>query len=78
MDIKTDQITGLLKEQLEKYNNDIDVSEVGEIIESAFPHLGDTNLDMIESQATEGKHLQINRVMSSSENTTPFSFERRI
>ena len=33
MDIKTDQITSLLKEQLEKYNNDIDVSEVGEIIE---------------------------------------------
>ena len=33
MDIKTDQITSLLKKQLEKYNNDIDVSEVGEIIE---------------------------------------------
>ena len=33
MDIKTDQITNLLKEQLKKYNNDIDVSEVGEIIE---------------------------------------------
>ena len=33
MDIKTDQITSMLKEQLEKYNNDIDVSEVGEIIE---------------------------------------------
>ncbi len=33
MDIKTDQITNLLKEQLEKYNNNIDVSEVGEIIE---------------------------------------------
>ena len=33
MDIKTDQITSLLKEQLEKYNNDINVSEVGEIIE---------------------------------------------
>ena len=33
MDIKTDQITNLLKEQLEQYNNDIDVSEVGEIIE---------------------------------------------
>ena len=33
MDIKTDQITSLLKEQLEKYNNDIDISEVGEIIE---------------------------------------------
>ena len=33
MDIKTDQITNLLKKQLEKYNNDIDVSEVGEIIE---------------------------------------------
>ena len=33
MDIKTDQITNLLKEQLEKYNKDIDVSEVGEIIE---------------------------------------------
>ena len=33
MDIKTDQISSLLKKQLEKYNNDIDVSEVGEIIE---------------------------------------------
>ena len=33
MEIKTDQITALLKEQLEKYDNDIDVSEVGEIIE---------------------------------------------
>ena len=33
MEIKTDQITALLKEQLEKYNKDIDVSEVGEIIE---------------------------------------------
>ena len=33
MDIKTDQITSLLREQLEKYNKDIDVSEVGEIIE---------------------------------------------
>ena len=33
MDIKTDQITDLLKKQLEKYNNDIDVAEVGEIIE---------------------------------------------
>ena len=33
MDIKTDQITDLLKKQLEKYNNDIDVVEVGEIIE---------------------------------------------
>ena len=33
MDIKTDQITDLLKKQLEKYNNDIDVTEVGEIIE---------------------------------------------
>ena len=34
MDIKTDQITDLLKKQLEKYNNDIDVAEVGEIIEA--------------------------------------------
>ena len=33
MEIKTDQITELLKKQLEKYDNDIDVSEVGEIIE---------------------------------------------
>jgi F-type H+-transporting ATPase subunit alpha len=33
MEIKTDQITALLKEQLGKYNKDIDVSEVGEIIE---------------------------------------------
>ena len=33
MEIKTDQITALLKEQLEKYDNVIDVSEVGEIIE---------------------------------------------
>ena len=33
MEIKTDQITALLKEQLEKYDNAIDVSEVGEIIE---------------------------------------------
>ena len=33
MEIKTDQITALLKEQLEKYDSAIDVSEVGEIIE---------------------------------------------
>jgi len=33
MEIKTDQITALLKEQLEKYDKAIDVSEVGEIIE---------------------------------------------
>ena len=33
MEIKTDQITALLKEQLEKYDNVVDVSEVGEIIE---------------------------------------------
>ena len=33
MEIKTDQITALLKEQLEKYDNAIDVSEIGEIIE---------------------------------------------
>ena len=33
MEIKTDKITDLLKKQLEKYNNDIDVVEVGEIIE---------------------------------------------
>ena len=32
MEIKTDQITALLKEQLEKYDNVVDVSEVGEII----------------------------------------------
>ena len=29
MEIKTDQITALLKEQLEKYDNSVDVSEVG-------------------------------------------------
>ena len=33
MEIKTDQITALLKEQLEKYDSTIDISEVGEIIE---------------------------------------------
>lgn len=33
MEIKTNQVTELLKKQLEKYDNDIDVSEVGEIIE---------------------------------------------
>ena len=33
MEIKTDQITTLLKEQLEKYDSAIDISEVGEIIE---------------------------------------------
>jgi len=33
MEIKTDQITKLLKEQLEKYDHSIDVLEVGEIIE---------------------------------------------
>ena len=33
MEIKTDQITALLKEQLEKYDNSVNVSEVGEIIE---------------------------------------------
>ena len=33
MEIKTDQITELLKEQLEKYDSAIDISEVGEIIE---------------------------------------------
>jgi F-type H+/Na+-transporting ATPase subunit alpha len=33
MEIKTDQVTELLKKQLEKYDNDIDISEVGEIIE---------------------------------------------
>ena len=33
MEIKTDQITALLKEQFEKYDNSVDVSEVGEIIE---------------------------------------------
>ena len=33
MEIKTDQLTALLKEQLEKYDNSVDVSEVGEIIE---------------------------------------------
>ena len=33
MEIKTYQITALLKEQLEKYDSAIDISEVGEIIE---------------------------------------------
>ena len=33
MEIKTDQITALLKKQLEKYDSAIDISEVGEIIE---------------------------------------------
>ena len=33
MEIKTDQITALLKVQLEKYDSAIDISEVGEIIE---------------------------------------------
>ena len=33
MEIKTDQITALLKEQLDKYDSAIDISEVGEIIE---------------------------------------------
>ena len=33
MEIKTDQITALLKEQLEKYDSAIDISEIGEIIE---------------------------------------------
>ena len=33
MEIKTNQITALLKEQLEKYDSAIDISEVGEIIE---------------------------------------------
>ena len=32
MDFKTDEIVSLLKEQLQNYNADIDVSEVGEII----------------------------------------------
>ena len=31
MDFKTDEIVSLLKEQLQNYNADIDVSEVGEI-----------------------------------------------
>jgi len=33
MDIKTDNITALLKEQIEKFNLSIDISEVGEVIE---------------------------------------------
>ena len=33
MEIKTDQITALLKEQLEKYDSAIDISEIGEILE---------------------------------------------
>ncbi|MEE8334961.1 MAG: F0F1 ATP synthase subunit alpha [Candidatus Neomarinimicrobiota bacterium] len=33
MEIKTDNITGLLREQIEKFNLSIDISEVGEVIE---------------------------------------------
>ena len=33
MEIKTDQITALLKEQLEKYDSAVDIFEIGEIIE---------------------------------------------
>ena len=33
MEIKTDQLTKVLREQIEKFDGDIDVSEVGEVIE---------------------------------------------
>ena len=33
MDIKTEKITSLLKEQIEKFDSSVDVSEVGEVIE---------------------------------------------
>ena len=33
MDIKTENITNLLKEQIEKFDLSVDVSEVGEVIE---------------------------------------------
>ena len=33
MDIKTENITELLRQQIEKFNTSIDVSEVGEVIE---------------------------------------------
>ena len=33
MEIKTDQLTQLLKQQIEKYDGNIDISEVGEVIE---------------------------------------------
>ena len=32
MEIKTEQITSLLKEQLQEYKIDLDISEVGEVI----------------------------------------------
>ena len=32
MEIKTEQITSLLKQQLKDYNIDLDVAEVGEVI----------------------------------------------
>ncbi|HIN01980.1 MAG TPA: F0F1 ATP synthase subunit alpha, partial [Candidatus Marinimicrobia bacterium] len=33
MDIQTDQLTKLLREQIEKFDGSIDVAEVGEVIE---------------------------------------------
>ena len=33
MEIKTDQLTKILREQIEKFDGAIDVSEVGEVIE---------------------------------------------
>ena len=33
MEIKTDQLTQLLREQIEKYDGSVDISEVGEVLE---------------------------------------------
>ena len=33
MEIKTDQLTKILREQIEKFDGNIDVTEVGEVIE---------------------------------------------
>ena len=33
MDIQTDQLTRLLREQIEKFDGSVDVAEVGEVIE---------------------------------------------
>ena len=33
MEIKTDQLTQLLREQIEKHDGSVDISEVGEVLE---------------------------------------------
>ena len=33
MEIKTDQLTQLLREQIEKFDGSVDISEVGEVIQ---------------------------------------------